>query len=69
MVCVGNMRADTLHKGENGADDDDDDDDNNNNFDTHTSLHCRFTVKYVLSNINVLHSPLYEIIDLDNIHN
>jgi len=27
MVCLGNMRMDTLHKG----DDDDDNDDNNNN--------------------------------------
>ena len=34
MVCLGNMRTDTLHKGDNDDDDDDDDDyddDNNNN--------------------------------------
>jgi hypothetical protein len=31
MVCLGNVRVDTLHKGDNDYDDYDDDDNNNNN--------------------------------------
>jgi hypothetical protein len=37
MVCLRNIRVDTLHKGDNHDDDDDDndDDDNNNNNNSH----------------------------------
>jgi hypothetical protein len=31
MVCLRNIRVDTLHKGDTDDDDDDNDDDNNNN--------------------------------------
>jgi len=31
MVCLGNMRMDTLHKVDNDDDDDDNDNNNNNN--------------------------------------
>ena len=31
MVCLRNIRVDTLHKGDTDDDDDDEDDDNNNN--------------------------------------
>jgi len=31
MVCLRNIRVDTLHKGDIDDDDDDDDDDNNHN--------------------------------------
>jgi len=43
MVCLRNIRVDTLHKGDID-DDDDDDDNNNNNNNNNTYLTCEITL-------------------------
>jgi hypothetical protein len=55
MVCLRNIRVDTLHK-EDTEDDNDDDDDNNNNNNNNTSAMCRYA--YEISTYKILYIKL-----------
>jgi hypothetical protein len=55
MVCLGNIRINTLHEGD---DDDDDDDDNNNNNNLNDVPPGWFICSLCHSIINIISQPL-----------
>jgi len=55
MVCLRNIRVDTLHKGDTEDDDDDDDDDDDNNNNHHNLFFVSVELCFC-SNVNKLHS-------------
>jgi len=55
MICLRNIRVDTLHKGDTEDDDDDDDNNNNNN---NTSVNAPSQVFVLLNPLNAELNPI-----------